>query len=72
MIIIERNGSQVLLKNKNGELWLTKRIKRKNDSKRRKILNKGWSVRHIPIERIPQHGDWLFTCHMEPQQFDKW
>ena len=19
-----------------------------------------------------KHGDWLFTCHMEPQQFDKW
>jgi len=72
MIIIDRLKSEVLLLNKKDELWLTRRVKHKKDSKRRKITNKGWSVRHIPIERIPQNGDWLFTCSIEPKQFDKW
>jgi len=26
----------------------------------------------MPIHRIVEHGDWIFTCKMEPQQFDKW
>lgn len=72
MEIVSRHGSEVLLKNKDGELWLTKRVKRKKDCSRQFIMDKGWSVRHIPIKRIPQHGDWLFTCKMEPVQFDKW
>jgi len=72
MQIISRNGPEVLLLNKDNELWLTHRVKRKKDNRRRKIYTKNYSVRHIPIKRIPQNGDWLFTCSMQPQQFDKW
>lgn len=30
-----------------------------------------YPLKHRPQNEI-SHGDWLFTCRMEPLQFDKW
>jgi len=70
--IISRDGSLVTIRDKKGKLWLTKRVKRKKDSRRQFIQDAGWSVRHIPIRRIIERGDWLFTCSMRPEQFGAW
>ena len=57
--IISRKASLVTIQTLNGEVWLTRRIKHKKDSRRRKLTRK--TVRYIPIKRIPQEGDWLFS-----------
>ena len=36
------------------------------------IRHDGWSIRHVPIRRIIEQGDWLFTCSMKPVQFGVW
>ena len=69
--IVSRKGSLVTLRDKKGKLWLTRREKKKKDPNRRKLTD-GWSVRHIPIRRIIERGDWLFTCSMKPEQFGAW
>ncbi len=50
MEIISREGSQVIIKDKSGRVWLTRRIKRKKDSRRRAISH--YSVRYIPIKEL--------------------
>jgi len=60
----------VTIRTKTGETWLTHRVKRKTDGRRRRLSED--TVRYIPIKRIPTKGDWLFTCRMEPVQFSHW
>jgi hypothetical protein len=49
--IISRSGSLVLLEDKEGKFWLTRRRKLKHDSRRRKN-NRACRVVHIPIRRV--------------------
>lgn len=67
---ISRNGSECVIRDSKGKLWLTRRQKSKHDSKRRK--RKSRSVIHLPIRRIMEKGDWLFTCSINPEQFSHW
>ena len=50
MEILSREGSQVIIKDKNGRTWLTRRVKRKKDSRRRPVLK--CTVRYIPIREL--------------------
>ena len=50
LTIIKRVGSEVLILTKTNELWLTRRVKRKKDSRNR-VLRED-SIRYIPIRRI--------------------
>ena len=68
---LKREGSLVTIRDKNGKLWLTKRKKIRR-TKRRQAPAAGWAVRHIPIKRIMEKGDWLFTCSMKPLKFGHW
>jgi hypothetical protein len=49
--IINRSGSLVLLEDKDGRFWLTRRKKLRHDSRRRRNKS-GCRVIHIPIRRI--------------------
>lgn len=60
MKIISRKGSQVIVEDRLGRIWLTRRTKRKKNCRRQKVTNKGWSIRYWPIkqltyESIPSH-----------------
>lgn len=68
--VISRRGSQVVVRDSLGKLWLTRRKKLRHDSRRRKNT-RACRVIHLPIRRILEKGDWLFTCKMEPVQFDR-
>lgn len=70
MEIVSREGSLVQVRDKSGKLWLTRRKKRRHDSRRRKgWYLRGKSVIYIPIKRIVEKDDWLFTCSLKPLQF---
>ena len=68
---ISRNGSECIIRDSKGKLWLTRRKKIKHDSRRQKP-KVGRAVKHFPIKRIMEKGDWLFTCSMNPEQFSHW
>jgi len=53
MKIISRNGSSVIIERDNGQIWLTRRKKRRHDSRRR-VFNKTnkSSVIYIPIKHL--------------------
>lgn len=70
MQVLSRKGSLVILRDKKGKLWLTRRQKRKHDNRRRKSIKH--SVLHLPIHRIMEEGDWLFTCSLLPVRFGQW
>ena len=70
MQVISRKGSLVTLRDRTGKLWLTRRVKRKKDARRQ--WKTSHSILHIPIERIVEKGDWMFTCSMQPLQFSHW
>lgn len=67
--IISRDGSECVVRDKKGKLWLTRRKKLRHDTRRRK--GKYAHVIHYPIHRILEKGDWIFTCSMRPLQFDR-
>lgn len=50
---ITRIGSKVILIDKNGELWLTRRKKLRHDSRRKKpYITKKPSVIFLPIKKL--------------------
>lgn len=52
MEILFRKGSEVVLRDKKGRIWLTRRIKIRKTSKRRKPDSYFRTVRYIPIKQI--------------------
>jgi len=49
MIILERWYNYYIILSKNGEVWLTKRVKTRRDSRRRKHTKK--SIFYIPLKK---------------------
>lgn len=60
MEILYRNGSEVILKDRNGRVWLTRRVKRKKH-KRQKIYGKRMTVRFIPIVELDNETRRVYT-----------
>jgi hypothetical protein len=50
MTTIERHGSQVVILTDSGELWMTRRVKLRRDSRRRVARSR--SVRYKPLFQI--------------------
>lgn len=70
--IVSRKGSEVIIRDSKGKLWRTHRVKKRHNNRKGLIKEAFRSVRYIPIERVVEKGDWLFTCSMEPKQFSHW
>ena len=47
-----RLGSLVILEDRNGEIWLTRRVKRKKNVRRQIYSDAGTSVRHRPLAKL--------------------